>query len=203
MLLSVTLTTDHAGWKCLFQSHCLHKLNKHFWWILDLFIHWIESFDNVACYSVHIVGLNHLIMLPVTVCLVGWHLKCCVRVWDAITYQFSNFNDATIIRWICGIKVRDEALSASPQQKPSIVDTTAVLRKRRLRLYRHVRRVMLCIKSLTYLTDPGTTGPRRPKKTWSECLKIDISNRGLVGVDAYDRNGWKSGVRQSLLLPTA
>ena len=49
--------------------------------------------------------------------------------------QQLHCNDCAMIRWICGIKDRDETPSASLLQKLDIKDITSVLRCRRLRWY--------------------------------------------------------------------
>ena len=46
-------------------------------------------------------------------------------------------------------------------------------------------------------------GKGRPRKTWSECVKTDISDYGLTGVDPQDRDAWRASIRCSLVLPTS
>ena len=43
----------------------------------------------------------------------------------------------------------------------------------------------------------------RPRKTWSESVKIDVSNCVLAGIDPQDRDEWRAGVPHddSLVLP--
>ena len=49
---------------------------------------------------------------------------------------------------------------------------------------------------------PGTRRRGRSRKTWSECVKIDVSNGDLSGVDPQDSDAWIASIRHSLVLPT-
>ena len=111
-------------------------------------------------------------------------------------------NDRAMIRWICGVKNRDETPSVSLLQKFGIQDITSVLRSRRLRWYGHVQLATSCVKSITNFTLPGTGRKGGQRKAWSRCVKDDINTCGLTGVDPLDRDAWKTGVRHSLVLPT-
>ena len=92
----------------------------------------------------------------------------------------------------CGTKDRDESPSASLLQKLGIEDVTPVLRSRRLRWYGHEHRVTSCIKFVTNLAIPDTKGRWRPRKTWSECVKDDVSKCGLSSIDPQNRDAWTS-----------
>ena len=83
-----------------------------------------------------------------------------------------------------------------------IKDVTSVLRRWRLRWYGHVQLATSFIKSITNFQIPGTRKKGRPRKTWSECVKTDVNNCGLAGIDPLDRDAWRAGVRHSLVLPT-
>ena len=106
-----------------------------------------------------------------------------------------------MICWICGTKDKDTP-SASLLKKLGIKDVTAVLRCGRLRWYEHVQCAMSCMKSVTDLPLPLPRGKGRPRKTWSERVKTDISECGLAGIDSQDRDAWRAGVQRSLVLPT-
>ena len=75
--------------------------------------------------------------------------------------------DRAMIRWICGIKDRDETSPASLLQKLLIGDVTLVLHCRRLRWYGYVQQVTSCIKSTTHFPIPGTRKQAWARKTWS------------------------------------
>ena len=63
----------------------------------------------------------------------------------------------------------------------------------------HVQRATYCIKSITNFQIPSTRKKGRPQKTWSECVKIDVNESGLAGVDPLDRDAWRAGVQHSLV----
>ena len=88
-------------------------------------------------------------------------------------------------------------------QKLDIKEITAVLCSGWLRWYGHVQLATSYIKSITDPTLPGPRGKGRPRKTWSECVKIDISACSLPGKpDLQNREAWRASVQRSLLLPT-
>ena len=89
--------------------------------------------------------------------------------------------------WLIWGMVQDETPSASLHKKLGIKAITAVLRGGQLRWYGHVQRAISCIKSVTDLSLPGPRGKRRPWKTWSECVKTEIRECGLAGIDLQDR----------------
>jgi len=78
----------------------------------------------------------------------------------------------------------------------------AVLRTRRLRWYGHVQRATSCINSITRLGLPGTRDRGRPRKTWSACVRNDMTICNLDGVNPLDRNSWRTSVRRCQVLPT-
>ena len=100
-----------------------------------------------------------------------------------------------MIRWICGAKLEDKISSAVFHQKLDLDEITAVLRTRRLRWYGHVQRATSCINSIT--RDRG-----RPRKTWSACVRNDLTICNLDGVNPLDRNSWRTSVRRCQVLPT-
>ena len=52
------------------------------------------------------------------------------------------------------------------------------------------------------LSIPDTRKKGRPWKTWSECVKTDVNECSLAGVDPLYRDAWRASVRHSLVLPT-
>ena len=85
----------------------------------------------------------------------------------------------------------------------NIDEITAVLRTRRLRWYGHVQRATSCINSITRLGLPGTRNRGRPRKTWSACVRNDMTICNLDGVNPLDRNSWRTSVRRCQVLPTS
>ena len=43
----------------------------------------------------------------------------------------------------------------------------------------------------------------RPRKTWMECVRNDVTACNLESVDPLDRVKWRKAVKDSLLLPTS
>ena len=106
------------------------------------------------------------------------------------------------IRWICGAKLADKIPTAVLHQKLDLDEITTVLRTRHLRWYRHVQHATSCINSITGLELPGTRDRGRPRKTWSSCVKNDMTICNLDGVNPLDRNSWRMSVRRCQVLPT-
>ena len=111
-------------------------------------------------------------------------------------------NDRSMIRWICGVQVRDEVSTAELHARLSVAEVSNDLRTRRLRWYGHVQRATSHINTVTTLRVEGRRGRGRPKKTWEECLKKDVKEC-MKGMDPADRDGWRAGVRKSCLVPTS
>ena len=82
------------------------------------------------------------------------------------------YNDHVIIHWICGIKDRDKTPSASLLQKLDIKDITLVLHSQRLRWYGHGQQATSSTKSITNFQIFSTRKKGRPRKTWSECVRL-------------------------------
>ena len=60
-------------------------------------------------------------------------------------------------------------------------EVTAALGSKRLKWYGYVFRPSNCIKSITNTEVPCSRARGRPRKTWSDCVKADIT-------------AWRSGV---------
>ena len=111
--------------------------------------------------------------------------------WLATSHTFYIFNKKT--RMIS---------SAVLHQKLDLDEITAVLRTRRLRWYGHVQRATSCINCITRLGLPGTRDRGRPRKTWSACVRNDMTICNRDGVNPLDRNSWRTSVRRCQVLPT-
>jgi len=84
--------------------------------------------------------------------------------------------------------MEDEISSAVLHQKLDLDEITAVLRTRRLRWYGHVQCATSCINSITRLGFPGTRDRGRPRKTWSACVRNDMTICNLDGVNPFMEN---------------
>ena len=67
--------------------------------------------------------------------------------------------------------------------------------------YGHVRRAS-CINQVSNLVIPGPRGRGRLRKTWSECVKNDLSAHNLIDVNPLDRESWYRKIKDSLVLST-
>ena len=115
---------------------------------------------------------------------------------NAADLQRLRRNDRSMIRWICGVKDRQEVPSDQLLRKLGICEITAVLRCRRLRWAGHVARAKSCINKVKDMKVSGCKGAGRPRKTWAMCVKDDVSKCGLSSIDMLDRDAWRNGVRQ-------
>ena len=115
---------------------------------------------------------------------------------NAADLQRLRRNDRSMIRWICGVKDRQEVPSDQLLRKLGICEITAVLRSRRLRWAGHVARAKSCINKVKDMEVSGCKGAGRPRKTWAMCVKDDVSKCDLSSIDMLDRDAWRNGVRQ-------
>jgi len=95
-----------------------------------------------------------------------------------------------MVRWICGIKLKNIFRSKELRERLGIDDIALVLQQNRLHWYGHVLRKEddnLVKKCMEY----KVKGPRprgRPKSTWREAVKEDCQARKLNKDDAMDHS---------------
>ena len=106
-------------------------------------------------------------------------------------------NDRAMIRWVCGVRHLHETSSEALLEKLGLVDIIAVLRSRRLRWYGHVMRSSDWIRKTMDMDPPGNSGPGRKPKSWSECVRGDITICNMEEVDPFDRVSWRACVKAS------
>jgi len=100
--------------------------------------------------------------------------------------------EMTMVRWMCGIKLKDRFPSKELRERLGIDDIALVLQQNRLRWYGHVLRkedVDWVKKCMEYEVE----GPRprgKPKRTWREVVKEYCLARKLNKEDAMDRSKW-------------
>ena len=113
-----------------------------------------------------------------------------------------------MIRWICSVRPQDHVNSNDLLAKLGLADIGKVLRSRRLRWFGHAVRSQECINSVMDVVvvadeeekKKGCSG--RPRKTWMECVRNDVTACNLESVDPLDRVKWRKAIKVSLLLPT-
>ena len=102
-------------------------------------------------------------------------------------WHFSE-SEMRMVRWMCGIKLKDRFPSKELTERLGIDDIALVLQQNRLRWYGHVLRkedddwVKKCME---YEVE-GLRG--RPKRTWREVVEKDCQERKLNKEDAMDRS---------------
>jgi len=83
-----------------------------------------------------------------------------------------------MVRWMCGVRLKDRLPSKELRERLGIVDITLVLQQNRLRWYGHVLRKDdddWLKKCMEYEVE----GPRprgRPKRTWREVVPVKLVN---------------------------
>jgi len=99
-----------------------------------------------------------------------------------------------MVRWMCGVKLKDRLPRQELSERLGIHDIALVLQQNRLRCYGYVPRKYdddWVKKCMEYEVE----GPRprvRPKRTWKEVVQEDCKTRKLNKVDARDRCKWRN-----------
>jgi len=101
-----------------------------------------------------------------------------------------------MVKWMCGIKLKDRFPSKELRERLGIHDTALVLQQNRLRWYGHVllKEDDWVKKCMEYEVE----GPRprgRPKRTWREVVREDYQARKLNTEDAMDRSKWRKLIK--------
>ena len=96
---------------------------------------------------------------------------------NASEQQRLRRNDRYMVRWICGMSAHDDIPSDQLLEKLGLADITTVLRCGRLRWAGHVEHAPsnTGIGMVGNLVVPGKRGRGRPRKTWAECVKTDVT----------------------------
>jgi len=102
-----------------------------------------------------------------------------------------------MVRWMCGIKLKDRFPSKELRERLGIDDIALVLQQNRLRWYGHLLQkedddwVKKCMEY-------EVQGPRprgRPKRTWRQVVKEDCQARKLNTEDAMDCSKWRKLIK--------
>ena len=81
-----------------------------------------------------------------------------------------------MLRLMCNVKWSERVSSVSLLEKLMIPSITSQLSQNRLRWFGHVKRSDGTINSIVFYEAPRKIAPGRPKKTWSEIFKKDLSD---------------------------
>ena len=105
--------------------------------------------------------------------------------------------EMSMVRWMCGVKLKDRLPSKELKERLGIDDIALVLQQNRLRWYGHVLRkddddwVKKCMEY-------EAEGPRprgRPKRTWREVVREDCQAHKMNKEDAMDRCKWRKMIK--------
>jgi len=93
-----------------------------------------------------------------------------------------------MVRWMCGVKVKDRVPSKKLRERLGLDDIISVLQQSRLRWYGHVLRKedSDCVKKCMEYEVEGARPRGRPKKTWTEVVQKDCQACKLNREDAVD-----------------
>ena len=112
-----------------------------------------------------------------------------VRTENVVALQRAEMR---MVRWMCGVKLKDRLPSKELRERLDIDDIALVLQQNRLRWCGHVLRkeddwVKKCVEC-----EVESSRPRgRPKRTWREVVEKDRQARKLNTEDAMDRSRWR------------
>ena len=70
--------------------------------------------------------------------------------------------------------------------KLGIQEVAVALRAKHLRWYGHVAHASSWTNSITSIAIPGPSGFGRPRKSWGECVKVDVDVCNLEAVEGID-----------------
>ena len=105
-----------------------------------------------------------------------------------------------MVRWMCGVKLKDRLPSKELKERLGVDDIALVLQQNRLRWYGHVLRKDddYWVKKCMEYEVEGSRPRGRPKKTWKEVVREDCHARKLNKEDAMDRSKWRKVIKEAL-----
>ena len=106
-------------------------------------------------------------------------LPCYMAVKTGSQQFCKEYNDRSMIRWICGVKPKDRSSSSVFLTKIKIRDIGTLIQSRRLRWYSDVRHSSMRIKDVLELPLPRGRSHDKPAKTWLSCVEKDMKSYGL------------------------
>src|SRR6266581_8951505 len=98
-----------------------------------------------------------------------------------------------MVRWMCGVTLRDRIASVELYSRLGLEEVGAVLRRGRLRWFGHLvhKNASDWVSACRSIAVVGSRLWRRGKKSWSECVKSDMKIKGLRVEWARDREMWR------------
>ena len=99
-----------------------------------------------------------------------------------------------MVRWMCGVKLKDRLPSKELRERLGIDDTASVLQQNRLRWYGHVLQKDdgdWVKKYMDYEVQGPRPKGRGPRRTWRQVVREDCQARKLNKEDAMDHRKWR------------
>jgi len=117
------------------------------------------------------------------------------ETWAIKADQEARFErtEMRMVRWMCGVSLRDKKSSAELRLQIGIEPINDVVRRSKLRWLGHVLRKD-CNDWVRKCMDLNVEGKRprgRPNKTWNEVIEKDMKSVNLRREDASDRAKWR------------
>ena len=102
-----------------------------------------------------------------------------------------------MVRWMCGIKLKDRLPSKEMRERLGTDDIALVLQQNRLHWYGHVlwKEDDDWVKKCMEYEVEGPRPRGRPKRTWREAVREDCQARKLNKEDAIDRCKWRKMIK--------
>jgi len=127
----------------------------------------------------------------------------CVMIYGSETWamkledmQRLERTEKMMIRWMCGVTLKDKNSSEELRNKLGIVSVSDIVRRGRLRWFGHVERKDASdwVSACRDMVVVGQRGRGRGRKTWKQCVADDMKKLKLVSEDAQDRAVWRSSI---------
>ena len=119
--------------------------------------------------------------------------------WPITTNEISRIRrtDRSMIRWICGVNLKDHVPSDSLLDRLIIPDIGELLRTKRLCWFGHVERSSSWINKCTTVEVPGN-GRGSRKKKWRSVVGDNLKKLRLSASDTNDRNAWRYAINERM-----
>ena len=101
-----------------------------------------------------------------------------------------------MVRWICGVSLRDRLSSDELRARLGIKSILDVMRERRLRWFGHVERRDRdsWLQKVRRMEVAGKARRGRPRKTWEQVISDDLRAKGIRRELAQNRAEWRSSI---------
>ena len=119
--------------------------------------------------------------------------------WPITTNEISRIRrtDRSMMRWICGVKLKDHVPSDSLLDRLLIPDIEELLRTKQIRWFGHVERSSSWINKCTTVEVPGN-GRGSRKKKWRSVVGDDLKKLRLSASDTNDCNAWRYAINERM-----